>query len=183
MFDGDNDDAVAHVFDWFAYDENSPFLNQLCTSVQSLKTTKYDCLYAVINTMDSSPNIIQQVSSFVVYFSRLHKDEQVGKVMDWKKYSDSLGSSGNSRTYCLPLLAMNDDEIIEDEEETVESFNICHNSLLAILGKGRALCSTCCKSAEANQVPAHGLKGRPSNRALDQDYETYFSLHCFFGDM
>ena len=103
--------------------------------------------------------------------------------MDWKKYSDILGSSGNSRTYCLPLLAMNDDEIIEDEEETVESFKICHNSLLAILGKGRAFWSTCCKVAEANQVPAHGLKGRPSNRSLDQDSETFLSLHCFFGDM
>ena len=122
------------------------------------------------------------MSSFVVYFSRIHRDEQVGKVMDWKKYSDSLVRSGNSRTYCLPLLAMNDDEIIEDEEETVESFKIYHNSLLAIIGKGRAFWSTCCKAAEANQVPAHGLKGRPSNRALDQDSETFLSLHCFFGD-
>ena len=81
--------------------------------------------------MDSSPKIMQQVSSFVVYFSCLHKDEQVGKVMDWKKYSDILGNSGNSRTYYLPLLAMNNDDIIEDEEETVEYFKICHNSLLA----------------------------------------------------
>ena len=108
-FAGDDDDAVAHVFDWFAYDKNSTFLNQFCTSVQSRKTTKCDCISAVINTMDSYPNIVQQVSSFVVYFSRLHKYEQVGKVMDWKKSSDSLGSSVNSRTYFLPLLAMKDD--------------------------------------------------------------------------
>ena len=183
MFDGDDDDAVAHVFDWFAYDENSPFLNQFCTSVQSRRTTKCDCLSAVIKTMDSSPKIIQQVSYFVVYLSRLHKYEQVGKVMDWKNYLDILGSSDNSCTYCLPLLTMNNYEIIEDEEDTVESFKICHNSLLAILGKGRAFWSTCCKAAEANQVPAHGLKGRPSNRALDQDSETFLSLHFFFGDM
>ena len=78
---------------------------------------------------------------------------------------------------------MNDDEIIEDEEATVDSLKICHNSLLAILGKGRAFWSNCCKAAEYNQVPAHGLKGRPSNRALDQDSETFLSLHFFFGDM
>ena len=81
---------------------------------------------------------MKQVSYFVLYFYRLHKDEQVGKAMDWKKYSDSLGSPDNSLTYCLPLLEMNDDEIIEDEEDTVEYFKICHNSLLEIIGKGRA---------------------------------------------
>ena len=58
MFNGDDDDAVAHVFDWFAYDENSPFLNQFCTSVQSHKTKKCNFLSAVINTMDSSPKIM-----------------------------------------------------------------------------------------------------------------------------
>ena len=84
--------------------------------------------------------------------------------------------------YFLPLLEMNDDEIIEDEEKTLDLFKICHNSLLAIIGKGRAFWSTCCKAAEANQVPTYGLKGRPSNRALDQDSENFLSLHCFFGD-
>ena len=89
MFDGDDNDAVAHVFDWFAYDKKLPFLNQFCTSVQSPKSTECDCLSEVINTMDSYTKIMQQVSYFVVFFSCLHKDEQVGKVMDWKKYSDS----------------------------------------------------------------------------------------------
>ena len=103
--------------------------------------------------------------------------------MDWKKYSDSLRRPGDCRTYCLPLLAMDEDEVVVDEGQTSEPFKICHNSLLAILGKERAFWSTCYKSAEANQVPAHGLKGMPSNRALDEDCETFLSLHCFFGDM
>ena len=78
---------------------------------------------------------------------------------------------------------MDEDEFFVDEGQTPEPFKIYHNSLLAILGKGRAFWSTCYKAAEANQVPAHGLKGRWSNRALDKDCETLLSLHCFIGDM
>ena len=32
-FDGSDEDAVAHVFDWLVYDEKSPFLNEFCVSV------------------------------------------------------------------------------------------------------------------------------------------------------
>ena len=134
---------MAHVFDWLVYDEKSPFLNEFCVSVANRKTTKCDCLYPVINSMDASPRTMQQVSCFVVYFSRLHKNEQVAKVKDWKKYSDSLRRPGDCRTYCLLILAMDKDEVVVDEGQTSEPFKIRNNSLLAILGKGRAFWSTC----------------------------------------
>ena len=36
-FDGRDEDAVAHVFDWLVYDEKPPFLNEFCVSVLIVK--------------------------------------------------------------------------------------------------------------------------------------------------
>ena len=54
-FDGSDEDAVAHVFDWLVYDEKSPFLNEFCVLVANRKTMKCNCLCPVINSMDASP--------------------------------------------------------------------------------------------------------------------------------
>ena len=51
-FDGSDEDAVAHVFDWLVYDEKSPFLNEFCVSVANRS----------IPSSDFTDNIIPRLS-------------------------------------------------------------------------------------------------------------------------
>jgi hypothetical protein len=176
--------AINHVFHWFTAESLSPFLQDTCIQVDNRSATNCNCLHAVLSTMDSGTNskrTMMEVSAFVVFFSRLKREERIREVMVWKKYADVIDQSiTTGKSYCLPMTSTAG---VYDEPNPDKSLMICANAMLAILGKGRMFWKTCCKAVISNIVPIHGSKGKTSNNILDPNSDVYLSLYWFFEDI
>jgi hypothetical protein len=110
---GDTQLAVNYVFSWFTAENRSPFLQDTCIQVSNRQPTKCTCLHHMLNTMDSAVNntrTLKEVSAYVVFFSRLKREERIREVMGWKKYADKIEKASlTKKSYCLPLASMSDE--------------------------------------------------------------------------
>ncbi len=181
---GDTQLAVNYVFSWFTEENLSPFLQDTCIQVSNRQPTKCTCLHHVLNTMDSAVNntrTMKEVSAYVVFFSRLKREERIREVMGWKKYADKIEKASlTKKSYCLPLTSTSDEY---DDPNPDNNLMICANAMLAILGKGKKFWKTCCDATIRNTVPMHGSMGKTSNNILDPNSDVLISLGCFFEEM
>jgi hypothetical protein len=98
-------------------------------------------------------------------------EESIGQVMGWKRYTNFVEkSSSTKKSYFLPMTSTASEH---KDPNPDNSFMICWNAMLAILGKGKMIWCTCCIADKSNNVPMHGLKGKVSNSILDPDLDVY----------
>jgi hypothetical protein len=155
-------------------------------SILSHRPTKCTYLYPVFNTMDednpsNNTRTLKEASAYVVLFSGFKREESIRQVMGWKRYAGFVEiSSLTKKSYFLPMTPTASEH---KDPNPDNSFMICSNVMLAILGKGKQFCCTCCKAYKSNNVPMYGLKGKVSINILDPDLDIYLSLCWFFDEM
>jgi hypothetical protein len=171
-----------------AYLEEQSLLQDHCvTTTNSRKQLSCSCM-TVFQRIDERQEApwTDAVAKYMVYFIRKPKQEQQKTVILWIKHS-KIARKNPDRTWCIyniPCLLQSS----SNDNEPVEWFlqdapRICHSALLTILGKGRVFWTTCCKAAATNQLPTHGLRGRPSNRARLFDEAVADDLRIFFEEL
>jgi hypothetical protein len=120
----------------------------------------------------SNTRTLKEISAYVVVFARFKCEESIRQVMGWKRYANYIKKT------CLAkksyFLRMTSTAGKDEDLNPHKSLIICWNAMMAILGKGYRFWKTCCKAADANNVPMYGLKGK-----LDD----YLSLCWFFDEM
>lgn len=127
-----------------------------CFDLHNNKATSCQCMFGLDEESQSD------TCFYLLDFAQKPKVERQAIVLDWMKYAEAMrreleldGTQKQPRIYLLPGST---------------THMICANACSRLVGFNRRAWTTVKKAYEKNEIPKHGLSGKPSN-ARKESYE------------